>query len=406
MLSYIKALSNRRMLATLLFGFSSGLPISLVYSTLQAWLKDAKIDLAIIGLVSLIKLPYNFKFLWAPVFDRFIPPFLGHRRGWALIAQIGVIFSLICLASSEPTSSLRLFTWFAVATAIFSASQDIAVDAYKIEILTPTEYGMGAALANLGYRIAMLLSGAFALILADHMPWHQVYLLMAATMSIGVIASLTSPEPEKTILTPKSLKSAVVDPFLDFFKRKGAAEMLAFITIYKLDVVFTLALMTPFLMDMGFSKTDIGTVSKGFGLVAVLAGTFLGGAWITRLGVQRSLWIFGILQGLSGLCFYILSCMGHNYPMMVVTIATENFFSGMGNAAYLAFLMSMCNATFSATQYALLSSLMGISQTFAGAPAGWMVKSVGWSNYFLISLALALPGLALLTRYKKWNAPK
>lgn len=398
MKSILKVFANKRMLAILFLGFSSGIPLALVGSTLQAWMATRKVDLTIIGIFSLVGLPYTLKFVWAPWMDRFIPPFLGRRRGWILISQTVLVLAISAMAFCDPLESPSLLATLAFIVAFASASQDIVIDAYRTELLDENEFGAGAAVANLGYRCAMLFSGGLALILSDHLPWKTVYLIMAGTFVFGMMTSFLAPEPEKKPKVPKSMKEAIVDPFVEFFQRKRVFSLLSFIIVYKLDVVVAMALMTPFMMELGFTKTDIGAVTKGFGLIATLTGTFVGGAWLARLGIYRSLWIFGILQGISGICFYALACLGHNYPMMVTTIAVENFFSGMGNAAYAAFLMSLCNPKFTATQFALLSSLMALTRTVAGAPTGWLAKTVGWQSYFLISIALAIPGLFLLSR--------
>jgi PAT family beta-lactamase induction signal transducer AmpG len=362
-----------------------------------------KVDLTVIGIFSLVGIPYTLKFVWAPFMDRFSLPFLGRRRGWILLTQFALIALIAAMAFCDPVHSTSLMAVLAFLVAFSSASQDIVVDAYRTEILEQEEYGMGAATANLGYRLAMLFSGAIALILSDSFSWTVVYLIMSCSISIGVLATLIAPEPKLPPRAPKSMKEAIVDPFLDFFKRKGVFEIFSFIVIYKLDVVVAMALMTPFMMELGFTKTDIGAVTKGFGLAATLVGTFAGGVWLARIGILRSLWTFGCLQGISGLCFYILARVGHHYPMMVATIAAENFFSGMGNAAYAAFLMSLCNPKFTATQFALLTSLMALTRTVAGALTGWLAKTVGWETYFLISITLMVPGLLLLTRYGVWT---
>lgn len=404
MTSILQVFANSRMLVILLLGFSSGMPLALVSGTLQAWLASSHVDLTVIGIFSLIGLPYTFKFLWAPVMDRYIPPFLGRRRGWMLVSQIALILTISGMAFCDPIREIWVMGVFALLVSFCSASQDIVADAYKTEILKQEEYGAGAAVANFGYRIAMLFSGAAALIMSDHLPWKVVYLIMAGAMSIGLVTTLLAPEPKGATRSPKTLKEAVVEPFSDFFKRKGIFDLLAFIIVYKLDVVIALAMMTPFMLQIGFTKTDIGAVTKGFGLVATIVGTFMGGAWLVKLGIERSLWVFGILQGISGACFYFLALLGHNYPMMVTTIAAENFFSGMGNAAYSAFLMSLCNRRFTATQFALLTSLMALTRTLAGTPTGWLAKTVGWPSYYLIAMVMALPGLLLLTRFKKWTS--
>ncbi len=391
------------MLAVLLLGFASGVPLALTGSTLQAWMASEKVDLTVIGIFSLVGLPYTLKFLWAPAMDRYIPPFLGRRRGWILIAQVALIALLSAMAFSEPLTSPLLLAVLAFLVAFASASQDIVIDAYRTEILESSEFGTGAAVANMGYRLAMLFSGAIALILSDMMSWQNVYLIMAASMVLGVLTTWCAPEPKNDIKPPRNLKEAMIDPFVDFFRRKNVFSLLSFIVLYKLDVVVTVALMTAFMMELGFTRTEIGAVTKGFGLLATISGTFAGGLWMVRLGIERSLWVFGILQGISGITFYSLAVAGHSYPLMVSAIAVENFMSGMGNAAYAAFLMSLCNPKFTATQFALLSSLMALTRTIAGAPTGWLAKTVGWETYYIIAILLAIPALLLLPKFKEWQ---
>ena len=403
MKSWFRFLWNKKMGVILILGFSSGLPLALIGSTLQAWMSSESVDLSIIGLFSLVALPYTLKFLWSPLLDRYSLPFLGRRRGWMAMTQVSLALTFVGISLFNPVQHTSILAFLCCLGAFLSASQDIVIDAYRTEILVPEEFGYGSALNVTGYRLAMLFSGAFALILSDQIPWRWVYLIMAGSMLLCLGATLLADEPVNTNRIPRSLKEAVVEPFRDFFSRKGSFEILSFITVYKLDVVMTLALMTPFILGLGFTRTDIGAVTKGFGLFATIAGTFVGGIWMTRLGIRKSLWVFGALQAVSGLTFYALSLLGHHYPMMVVTIASENFFSGMGNSAYSAFLMSLCNPKYTATQYALLSSLMALTRTLAGAPSGHLVQAVGWPHYFLISMALAIPGFLLLLRYPKWN---
>ncbi len=401
--TFLHVFGSWRMAVVLLTGFSSGLPLALTGGTLQAWMASEKVDLGLIGVFSLVGLPYSLKFLWSPLMDRFVPPFLGRRRGWMIICQAAVALSIAGMAFCDPVSAPALLAVLAVGLAFSSASQDIVLDAYRAEILHKDELGAGAGVYIMGYRISMLISGAFALILADHVPWRIVYLVMAGAMIIGVITSLTAPEPKVDSPPPKSLSEAVVQPFVDFFRRPGVFEILAFIIIYKLDVVMTMAMMTPFLMQLGFTKTDIGAVMKGFGMVATIVGGLAGGAWMAKLGIYRSLWIFGGLQAVSGLSFLALARAGHNYPLMVTAITMENLCSGMGTAAYSAFLMSLCNPKFTATQYALLSSLMALSRVIAGAPTGYLAKNAGWETYYLVATLIAVPGLLLLTRFKTWD---
>lgn len=399
----IATLGNRRTASVLFLGFSSGIPLALTGSTLQAWMKTEGVDLSVIGMFSLVGLPYALKFLWAPFMDRFIPPLLGRRRGWILVTQLCLLLSIIAMAFSNPVIHPWLTAAVAVGVSFFSASQDIVVDAYKTELLSPEERGVGVAASTFGYRMAMIVSGAVALILSDHLSWKQVYLVMASTMAVGIVTSLLSPEPDVAVGVPRSIRDAVVMPLLEFFKRRGAWEILLFVVFYKLDTVIATAMTTPFMQEMGFTKTDIGTVTKGFGLIATIAGTAFGGAMMIRLGMLKSLWFFGILQGIAALSFMVLAGLGHHYPMMVTSIALENFFSGTGTAAYSAFLMSICDRRYTATQYALLSSLMALTRQVGAAPSGFLVKSLGWHQYFVLSILASIPGLLLLTRFKHWG---
>jgi PAT family beta-lactamase induction signal transducer AmpG len=405
MTSLIKAFGNRRIAAVLLLGFASGVPLALTGATLQAWMATEKVDLTVIGLFSLVAWPYTVKFLWSPLMDRFVPPFLGRRRGWIAVCQVLLILSIIAMGFSDPAHAPGITAAIAVLVAFFSASQDVVVDAYRTDVLEKDEIAPGASVYILGYRVATLVSGGVALILADHMSWRMVYLVMAATIGVGLVTTLLAPEPRTTMIAPKSMGDAVVLPFKEFFKRKGAYEVLAFMVFYKLDSVIAFAMMTPFMLELGFSKTDIGAVTKGFGLIATLAGTVMGGAATVRLGLRRALWIFGIAQGISGGCFMILARLGHHYPMMVTSIAAENFFTGMGTAVFSAFVMSVCDKRYTATQYALLSSLFAITRVLGGAPTGWMAKSLGWEMFYLVSILAMIPGLLLLTRYKRWEQP-
>ena len=405
MKSLFSVFRSPRLFWVLLLGFSSGIPLALTGTTLQAWMATEKIDLAVIGVFSLVGLPYTVKYLWAPVMDRFVPPFLGRRRGWMLVTQLGLVLAISAMAFSDPAGATGLFAVLALLVSFSSASQDVVIDAYRTEVLEPIELGPGAGVHILGYRIAMLTSGAIALILADRLPWKTVYLLMAGSVLVGVIASLFSPEPQLKEKPPASLKEAVAEPFVEFLARPGAIGILAFVILYKLDVVMATALTTPFMLELGFTKTDIGAVTKGFGMAATIVGTLAGGAYVARAGMLSSLWLFGILQSVSTLAFLALARLGHHYPMMVAAIGLENLCSGMGTAAYAAFLMSLCDKRFTATQYALLTSLMALSRVIVGAPTGYLAKTFGWEAYFLISMLAAVPGLLLLLRYERWTVP-
>jgi len=391
------------MAVVLLTGFSCGIPLALSGATLQAWMASAKVDLAIIGVFSLVGLPYTVKFLWSPFMDRYIPPFLGRRRGWMIVSQLSVAVAVSMMAFSNPVTNPEIMALLAILVAFFSASQDIAVDAYRTEILKPEELGAGSGIYVMGYRIAMLCSGALSLIMSDHLQWKTVYLIMAGTMLIGVITTLSASEPEIKDKPPNSIKDAIIHPFIDFFQRRGAFEILVFILLYKIDTAVAGSLITPFMLQLGFTKTDIGAVMKGFGFFATIAGTLVGGAVMVRLKMRLSLLIFGILQGIAGFSFMLLAYLGHNYPMMMIAITVENFFSGAGTAAFDAFIMSCCNKKFTATQYALLTSFMAFTRVIVGAPTGWLAKNVGWEMYFFISVLLSIPGLLMLFRFNKWT---
>ncbi|MBD2609049.1 AmpG family muropeptide MFS transporter [Scytonema hofmannii FACHB-248] len=397
---------SRKMAALLLLGFSSGLPLLLIGNTLKAWMTVENVNLSAIGWFSLASLPYSLKFLWAPFVDRFTLPFLGRRRGWLLLTQIALIIAIAIMGFQQPKQALQFLAINAIIIAFISATQDIAGDAYRTDVLTPLEMGAGAALWILGYRIALLVAGALALILADRLPWSSVYLVMAATMLIGIFATLFAPEP-KEISPPASLVDAVILPFGEFFQRKGVIGgllILLFITLYKLGDALLSNMTTPFLLQTGFTKTDIGAIQVGMGLIATIVGALAGGSILSRIGINRSLWVFGILQALSNLAYFFLAYLGKNYQAMVLAINIEQFCGGLGTAAFVAFLMSLCNQRFSATQYALLSSLMAVSRDILSAPGGAIAAVTGWSTFFLITIVAAVPGLLLLPVFAPWNS--
>ncbi len=397
---------SRKMAALLLLGFSSGLPLLLIGNTLKAWMTVENVNLSAIGWFSLASLPYSLKFLWAPFVDRFTLPFLGRRRGWLLLTQIALIIAIAIMGFQQPKQALQFLAINAIIIAFISATQDIAGDAYRTDVLTPLEMGAGAALWILGYRIALLVAGALALILADRLPWSSVYLVMAATMLIGIFATLFAPEP-KEISPPASLVDAVILPFGEFFQRKGVMGgllILLFITLYKLGDALLSNMTTPFLLQTGFTKTDIGAIQVGMGLIATIVGALAGGSILSRIGINRSLWVFGILQAVSNLAYFFLAYVGKNYQAMVLAINIEQFCGGLGTAAFVAFLMSLCNQRFSATQYALLSSLMAVSRDILSAPGGAIASVTGWSTFFLITIVAAVPGLLLLPVFAPWNS--
>ncbi len=390
------------MFVMLLLGFSAGIPYALTAGTLQAWLATENVDIKTIGLFALVGIPYNWKFVWAPVMDRYFPKFLGRRRGWMILSQIGLALAISGMALTNPALNITTVAVMAVLVAFFSSSQDIVIDAYRTEALPLEEYGAGSSTYIMGYRIAMLVSGALALMMSDHYSWKTVYLFMAATIVVGIVGTLMGPEP-KTSGAPKTLRAAVVEPLKEFFGRRGAWEIVLFILLYKLDTSTATSLMTKFFMDVGFTKTDIGAVTKVFGLAATIVGTLIGGALMPRLGMKRALIVFGILQGSTTLLFYMMAKIGMSYPGLIVTIAGENLAAGMGTAAYAAFLMSQCNQKFTATQYALLTSLMAVPTKILAAPTGYLQEAVGWPGFFIVATLTGIPSLLMLLRFNHWN---
>jgi len=402
MSDYLQVFRSRRMAVIVLLGFSSGLPLALTSGTLQAWMSVAGVDIRTIGIFSLVGIPYTVKFLWSPLMDRFVPPWFGRRRGWMLATQLTLMLGIGAMGFASPQHAPWALAALALMVAFTSASQDIVVDAYRTDLLHEKERGAGAALFVFGYRIAMLVSGAVALILSDRIGWQSTYLIMAGCMIIGIISSVSGPETEKKIAPPKTLSEAVWGPLRDFFSRPSAATMLLLIILYKLGDAYAGTMTTPFLIrGAGFSATDVGTVNKGFGLAALIIGAMFGGTLMVRLGLYRSLLYFGLLQAVSNLSFMLLAWAGKSYPVMIFAVGFENLTGGMGTAAFVSLLMALCNHSFSATQYALLSSLASLSRTFISPSSGYLVESVGWAVFFLITAISALPGIWMLMKLKK-----
>ena len=379
-----------------LLGFVCGLPLLLTGSVLQAWMTEEGVDLATIGLFAFVGLPYTLKFVWAPLLDRYTPSLLGRRRGWLLIAQVALIGSLVLLAFSQPATSPLSVAVAALLVTFFSASQDIVVDAYRRESLRDDEQGLGASFYVYGYRLGMLLASGGGLIMADFILFQMVYLIMAGIMFLGVITTLLSPEPEMAEGQPRTLQEAVVNPFVEFFQRNDALLILLFILFYKIGDTMAQHMTTPFYLDIGFTKSEIGAVVKLFGFWATVAGGLVGGVLILRFGIYRMLWGFGILQALSTAGFALLAILGNSLPGLAAVIAFENLSGGMGTAAYIAFMATITNKKFSATQYALLTSFMGIPRVIAASPTGFMAEAMGWVNFFLFCTLIAIPGLLLL----------
>lgn len=394
-----------KMAILLLFGFSSGLPFYLTSKTLQAWMTTAHVDLATIGFFSLVTLPYSLKFVWAPLMDRYIPPFLGRRRGWVLITQLLLFVAIAAMALHDPTRGLEMLAINAIAIAFFSASQDISLDAYRTDVLQDREMGAGAAVFVLGYRIAMISTGALAFFLADRIQWPATYFVLSLLLVVGIGTTFIAPEPVLNDAPPKTLIEAVVLPFADFFKRLGAraALVLLFIVVYKYSDSLAGSMTTPFLLQAGFSQSEVGAVFLGVGVIATIAGVIVGGAVMGKVGINRALWIFVVFQGLSNLTYYGLSLSGKSHAFMVSAIITENFGLGLVSAGMTAYIMEMCNRRFTATQFALLSSLMAASRDILVAPAGKLVESIGWPGFFLLTVAMAIPPLLLLPFIAPWS---
>jgi PAT family beta-lactamase induction signal transducer AmpG len=392
----MKKILNLRMLTMLLIGYSAGLPLLLTGSTLQAWMTNEGVDLTAIGLVSLLGMPYVLKFLWAPLLDRYHFSFLGRRKSWMAIFQALIVVSIFGLSMTDPKTDLLMVSVWAFLITLFSASQDVVLDAYRREILPDEELGLGSSLYVNGYRLAMLVSGAFALYLADRIPWKNVYQWMALLMVPSILFTIFAPKESQHIKIPSNLKEAVVGPLKDFFSRHGAWVMLLFILFYKVGDSMAANMTTPFILDIGYSKTDIATVAKTFGMIATMLGGIFGGLMMLKFNMKWSLTCFGILQAVSTLGFSALPSMPHELTSLAIIIAFENLASGMGTAAYSAYMASLTNKQFTGTQYALLSALMGVPRVILASPTGLMSKLLGWESFFVVCTLAALPGLLLL----------
>lgn len=395
---YLNIFTQRNSAILLLLGFASGLPLALTSGTLQAWMTVENIDLKTIGIFSLVGQAYVFKFLWSPFMDRYTPPFLGRRRGWLLISQLLLVAAIVVMGFMQPAQHLWWLAALAVLVAFCSASQDIVFDAYKTDLLSAEARGAGAAISVLGYRLAMLVSGGLALWLADrYLGWQATYWLMAALMLIGIVATLMAPEPDEQVPVPRSMEQAVVAPLRDFFARNNAWLILLLIVMYKMGDAFAGSLSTTFLIrGVGFDAGEVGLVNKTLGLFATIVGALFGGVLMQRLTLFRALMLFGILQAVSNVGYWILSVTDKNIITMGSAIFLENLCGGMGTAAFVALLMTLCNKSFSATQFALLSALSAVGRVYVGPIAGWFVEAHGWPLFYLFSIVAALPGLFLL----------
>lgn len=402
----IKKIFSYRMLIMLLMGYCAGLPLLLTGGTLQAWMTDVKVDLTAIGMVSLIGMPYVLKFLWAPFLDRYQVPFFGRRKGWMILFQILIIVCILGLSMSNPKENLSTVVFWAFMISLFSASQDVVLDAYRREIMPDEELGLASSLYVNGYRLAMLVSGAFALFLADHVLWAEVYKWMAVLMMPAIVFTIVAPNETHHIKIPSNMKEAVFGPLKEFFSRRGALLMLLFILLYKVGDSMAANMTTPFILQMEYTKTEMAAVAKGFGLAATMVGGLFGGIMMLRFNMKWSLVCFGILQAVSTLGFAILPSLPHQLSSLALIIAFENLASGMGTAAYAAYMASLTNKQFTATQYALLTALMGVPRVILASPTGKMAEVLGWEMFFVVCTIVAIPGLLLLIPVFNLERPK
>jgi len=411
-MSVLQQLFTRKMLICIFTGFTSGLPLYLLLNLLPAWLRSEQVDLTTIGLFALIQFPYTWKFLWAPFLDRYIVPGLGRRRGWMLLTQAGLLAVIAAMGAFSPQTELNMIVLFATLLALLSATQDIALDAYRRELLSDEELGLGNSVHVNAYRVAGLVPGSLALILADHLAWSSVFIITALFMLPGMVMTLLVSEPHRAS-PPKSLREAVAEPFHEFIGRagvQGALMVLAFIFLYKLGDSMCTALATPFYLDMGYSKTQIGLIAKNAGLWPAVIGGLLGGLWMVKIGINKALWLFGVVQLGSIFGFAWLAALGPQETIgsgelvrLAFVIGLEAFGVGVGTAAFVAFIARSTHPAYTATQFALFTSLAAVPRTFVNAGVGWLVEAFGWTDFFLLCSALAVPGMLLLFKVAPWR---
>ncbi|HEX5364904.1 MAG TPA: AmpG family muropeptide MFS transporter [Gallionella sp.] len=405
-------LFTRRMLICVFTGFASGLPLYLLFNLVPAWLRSEHVDLKTIGLFALIQFPYTWKFLWSPLLDRYVVPAFGRRRGWMLLAQVGLLLVIALLGGFSPQTQMSTIVLFCTLLAFLSATQDIVLDAYRRELLSDVELGLGNSVHVNAYRIAGLVPGSLSLILADTLPWDMVFIVTALFMLPGIAMTLSVKEP-LNVIPPKSLRDAVVEPFREFISRQGwnsALLILAFLFFYKLGDSMCTSLATPFYMDMGFTKTQIGLIAKNAGLWPAVIGGLLGGLWMVRIGINRALWLFGVVQVVSIFGFAWLASVGYHSEItgvelaqLALVIGLEALGVGLGTAAFVAFIARSTHPAYTATQFALFTSLAAMPRTFANAATGWLVEILGWMGFFLLCALLAIPGMLLLLKVAPWN---
>jgi PAT family beta-lactamase induction signal transducer AmpG len=410
-----RQLFSRRMLICVFTGFASGLPLYLLLFLVPAWLRTEHLDLKVIGVFTLIQFPYTWKFLWSPLLDRYAMPVLGRRRGWMLLTQTALLLVIASLGGFSPQANLRVIVLLATLLAFLSATQDIALDAYRRELLPDDELGLGNAVHVNAYRVAGLVPGSLSLVLADSLPWSVVFIITALFMLPGMAMTLLVQEPHRAD-PPRTLRAAVVEPFHEFITRRGwnsALLILAFLLFYKLGDSMCTALATPFYLDMGFSKTQIGLVAKNAGLWPQVAGGLLGGLWMVKIGINRALWLFGVVQVVSIFGYAWLASAGPHADItsveltrLAIVIGFEAVGVGLGSAALVAFMARATNPAYAATQLALFTSLAVIPRTFANAATGWLVEMMGWEGFFMLCAALAVPGMLLLFKAAPWTGER
>ncbi len=400
---------TKALLVCIFLGFSSGLPLFILYNLLSAWLKSEGVDLKAIGLFALVGMPYTWKFLWAPAMDRFKLPFLGRRRGWMIFTQIAVMLAVILMGQFNPSTEIWIVVFLASIVAFFSASQDIVVDAHRREWLTEGQMGSGTALFVNAYKLSTLVPGSLSLILSDLITWNWVFFITGLFMLPGILTTLLVSEPKEYGPPPLTMKEAVIEPFKEFIHRSGwkhATLILLFIFLYKLGDSMASALATPFYIELGFTRTEIGIVAKNAGLWASILGGILGAYWMLKTGVNKGLWIFGVLQAVATFGFVVLAQSGPDLWVLSWVIGFEAITAGLGTAAFTAYLALETNPRFTATQFALFTSLSAVPRTFINALTGYIVEVTGWTNFFIICVVLALPGLMLLPKIAPWREEK
>lgn len=403
--SFWKSVFNRRMFICIFTGFTSGLPLYILISLIPAWLRTEGVDLSTIGLFAIIQFPYTWKFVWSPFMDRYVPPFLGRRRGWLLITQVALLLVIALFGMYNPRQSIWVIAILSATVAFFSASQDIVVDAYRRELLPDNELGLGNSIHINAYRISGLIPGSLSLILADHLPWDTVFKITALFMMVGIGMTLTIKESSLNV-PPRTLKAAIVEPFKEFIGRKGIASALlimAFMFLYKIGDNMATALATPFYLDMGFTMTQIGWIAKNAALWPMIIGGMLGGLLMLKIGINRALWLFGIVQLITIIGFAILSQLGNDIITLAVVISMEYLGVGLGSAAFTAFIARSTHPKYTATQFALFTAFMAVPRTFANASVGFIVDAVGWTTFFIFCTIIAIPGMLLLFKVAPWD---